>query len=41
MLVVWPIDHLMCGNYGGLPNGPVFLCDNAKSTFDSQADKGN
>ena len=31
--------HLMCGIYVGLPNGPVFLCDNAGSTCDSQADK--
>ena len=24
----------------GIPNGPVFLCDNVGSTCDSQADKG-
>ena len=24
MLATWPIDHLVCGNYVGLPNGPVF-----------------
>ena len=23
MLATWPIDHLVCGNYVGLPNGPV------------------
>ena len=28
MLATWLIDHLMCGIYVGLPNGPVFLCDN-------------
>ena len=35
------IYHLMCGIYVGLPNGPVFVCDNAGSTCDSQVDKGN
>ena len=24
MLATWPIDHLVCVNYVGLPNGPVF-----------------
>ena len=24
MLATWPIDHLVCGNYVALPNGPVF-----------------
>ena len=24
MLETWLIDHLVCGNYVGLPNGPVF-----------------
>ena len=24
MLAKWPIDHLVCGNYVGLPKGPVF-----------------
>ena len=24
MLATWQIDHLVCGNCVGLPNGPVF-----------------
>ena len=24
MLATWLIDHLVCGIYVGLPNGPVF-----------------
>ena len=41
MLVTWLIYHLMCGILRGTPNGPVFSCDNAGSTCDSQVDKGN
>ena len=40
-LATWLINHLMCGILLETPKGPVFLCDNAGSTCDSQADKGS
>ena len=36
MLATWLIYHLMCGIYVGLPNGPVFLCDNGDDTLLAQ-----